>query len=153
MQRVRRRGDREDVDARVANRMKAIPDFRRAFRDGEKFDDFYVYCHSLGAVSFPTGRIVACDPLVFSEQPPFRKKVTPGRYPVLLCVACYRDSKETDKHVAAAMLQFTPRKGSPVGSLRLPPAKPCESSPRTISTATQWILEPAASWIETPLLL
>lgn len=38
----------------------------------------------IGQVHLPTGKIVACDPLTFSEPEPLALSVPPGTYPVIL---------------------------------------------------------------------
>ena len=40
-----------------------------------------------GELVVPTGRLVACDPLVQPERPPFERAVAPGQYAVYLFVA------------------------------------------------------------------
>ena len=41
----------------------------------------------IGTVSFPTGRVIACDPLVeLGERTPYIQTVPPGMYPVTVCV-------------------------------------------------------------------
>lgn len=41
----------------------------------------------IGTVSFPSGRILACDPLIeLEDRPPFMQTVPPGTYPVTICV-------------------------------------------------------------------
>lgn len=41
----------------------------------------------IGTVSFPTGRVVACDPLVeLGDRAPYVQTVPPGTYPVTVCV-------------------------------------------------------------------
>lgn len=60
----------------------------------------------LGEVVFPTGRIVACDPLVSPEISPFVTAVNPGRYPLVLSVAhfCNQYDGQNDVRVAYAVL-------------------------------------------------
>jgi hypothetical protein len=58
----------------------------------------------MGLLEVPTGEIVAADPLVTPDRPPFVRKVAPGRYPVVL----YR----AQGRVALAMLRLGP--GVPV---------------------------------------
>ena len=41
----------------------------------------------IGTVNFPSGRILACDPLIeLEDRPPFMQTVSPGTYPVTICV-------------------------------------------------------------------
>lgn len=59
----------------------------------------------IGDLELPTGEIIACDPLVTSEDwPALSRRVKPGHYPVSLF--------ETQGRVAAAFLRF--RAGTPV---------------------------------------
>ena len=93
------------------------PDFRRAFRDGEVFQpadggERRVEVRAVGAVSLPTGRVVATDPFVFPERKPFRQAVPPGRYPILLSIAHIKPETgraKPDQRVACAMLRLTRR--------------------------------------------
>lgn len=53
----------------------------------KKIGDTDVDTMDIGAVSFPTGRILACDPLIeLEDRPPFMQTVSPGTYPVTICV-------------------------------------------------------------------
>src|SRR5688500_16282431 len=47
-----------------------------------------------GDLILSTGRIVACDPLVFPEAEPFTIAVPPGTYPVMLAVARVSDTDQ-----------------------------------------------------------
>ena len=41
----------------------------------------------IGSVSFPTGEVVVCDPLVeFADARPYVQKIPSGAYPVTICV-------------------------------------------------------------------
>jgi len=57
----------------------------------------------LGKLHLSTGRVVASDPLVFRDQPPFLMEVPPGEYEVSLSVAAISGG---DRRVAFAMLRF-----------------------------------------------
>jgi hypothetical protein len=70
-----------------------------AFRDGSKF----MLAGDAGAISLPSGRVVASDPLLDPWQPPFSTSVPPGNYPVHLALA--------DDDVALVMVLF--REGQP----------------------------------------
>lgn len=63
------------------------------------------FVHPAGELVLSTGRIVACDPLVFPEAEPFTATVTPGTYAVMLAVA---NVSETDQRIAFAKLQLAP---------------------------------------------
>jgi hypothetical protein len=64
--------------------------------------------HPVGELISPTGQIVACDPFVFPEAPPFTVQFSPGRYPVVLSVAHFDDR---DQRVAYAAVRI--RDGQP----------------------------------------
>jgi hypothetical protein len=87
------------------------PDFTRAFENGTEFGEdehrATVHPHRVADLIVPSGYVVACDPLVVSEQPPFDTEVAPGRYPVVLSVAQFRATG--DLRVAYAMLRFNER--------------------------------------------
>ena len=61
--------------------------------------------HQIADLVLPTGRVVACDPLVFPESEAFTVTVAPGTYPVSLAVA---QVGEVDQRVAFARVQFVP---------------------------------------------
>jgi hypothetical protein len=86
-----------------------IPDLSQAFVEGRKVKhgqgEAVMTIKPVGTLVMPTGRIVACDPLVSPEYEPFTLGVAPGRYPVLLSVA----QLGTDQRVAYAMLRFAER--------------------------------------------
>ena len=65
----------------------------------------------IGRVRLPSGRVVAADPFVDPDLPPFTRRVTPGAYPVRLAIAHY--PKDRDQRVAAAWLLF---RDAPVAS-------------------------------------
>jgi hypothetical protein len=90
------------------------PDFRTAFRDGATIrTDFLGECRietrTVGRLVVTTGRLVACDPLVFPETRPFRRRVLPGRYPVVVSIVhiSSREQKESfDQRIACGMLRL-----------------------------------------------
>jgi hypothetical protein len=100
----------------VAGGAVDIPDFRKAFRGGASFrtdflGEFHVERRPVGRMIVPTGRLVACDPLVFPETRPFRKRVPPGKYPVVLSIAHIRPRPRSgaDERLACAMLCLSSR--------------------------------------------
>ena len=91
-----------------------LPDFNAAFRDGTEYETeglgkFTVTVRKVGSLRLRSGRIVACDPLVFPEWSPFSKKVAAGRYPVYASIAMFGSGKETDERIVCAMLRFGQR--------------------------------------------
>ncbi|RFZ84249.1 DUF4241 domain-containing protein [Mucilaginibacter terrenus] len=61
----------------------------------------------IGDLNIPTGKIVACDPLVALNFTPFNKTVKPGVYPVKIYVA---KTKESGERYAVAKLEFSHKK-------------------------------------------
>jgi hypothetical protein len=61
----------------------------------------------IGRLRLPSGRVVAADPFVEPNAPPFSRHVTPGAYPVRLAIVHY--PKDHDQRVAAAWLAFSDR--------------------------------------------
>lgn len=59
-----------------------------------------------GEISLPSGRVVACDPLVSGPRDPFLQAVRPGRYAVDLALARGATGGE---RVALARVRFTAR--------------------------------------------
>lgn len=72
------------------------------FFEDSKFEEKIVI-QELGELNLPTGKIVACDPLVDPETPPFSKHVKAGKYPVTLYIHYIDD----DKRVGFAKLGFS----------------------------------------------
>lgn len=81
-----------------------------AFRDGARFlthsGPVEMQCHDVGALVLPTGRIVACDPVLDLHTEPFDKRVPPGVYPVFLA------TEKGEGEAGLAMVQF--RRAKPV---------------------------------------
>jgi hypothetical protein len=60
--------------------------------------------HTLGELELPTGLIVACDPLVFSDSEAFSERVPSGLHPVEIAVAEFSGG---DQRVAFAQVRFS----------------------------------------------
>jgi hypothetical protein len=58
----------------------------------------------IGALNIVSGRVVAADPLVFPEDPPFARAVPNGRHPVRLAMAFIFDD---ECHAAYARVDFS----------------------------------------------
>jgi hypothetical protein len=63
----------------------------------------------IGKLNLPTGKIVICDPLVYSETAPLTKKVKPGLYPIKIYIAKTKDSGD---RYAIAKLEFSNKKSN-----------------------------------------
>jgi hypothetical protein len=65
--------------------------------------------YQVGELVLNSGKLVACDPLVFPDSEPFTASLPPGRYPVILSVAHIHKKKEQkhDERVAYAMLRLS----------------------------------------------
>lgn len=61
-------------------------------------------CRIIGELALPTGRIVACDPVVEPDLPPFAIAVPPGAWPVGVTIARVPD----DERIAAAWIRVSP---------------------------------------------
>ncbi|MEV4517214.1 DUF4241 domain-containing protein [Dactylosporangium sp. NPDC049525] len=73
----------------------------RVERDGLTY---VVEPHDLGPVVLPTGKVVACDPLI-AHTTPFVDAVTPGRYDLRAWVAVlHKDGAEWQRRIAALQL-------------------------------------------------
>lgn len=81
-----------------------------------EYGDAALKCHNAGDLVLPTGKIVACDPAVSPETPPFAICVVPDKYPVILSIARFCD----DQRVAYAMLKFSDEKPVRWGMALLP---------------------------------
>ena len=58
----------------------------------------------IGDLNVPSGQIVVCDPLAYSDMPPLTKTVKPGTYPIKIYVAKTKDSGD---RYAIAKLEFS----------------------------------------------
>ena len=83
-------------------------DIARAFTEGATFDVrdgvATMHIHRIGEVTVTTGRIIACDPLVFPETEPYAQQVPIGRYPVEVAVARLPNG---DERIACARLRVS----------------------------------------------
>ncbi|QZN98391.1 DUF4241 domain-containing protein [Chenggangzhangella methanolivorans] len=70
--------------------------------DAEALKERMIAPKAIGDLVAPTGRIIAADPLVNPDHPPFGRTVAPGSYPVTLFFA--------QERVALAMLRLAPGK-------------------------------------------
>ncbi|MEM7557317.1 MAG: DUF4241 domain-containing protein, partial [Cyanobacteria bacterium P01_A01_bin.84] len=61
--------------------------------------------HYLGELILTSGKLVACDPLAFSNSEAFKKSLPTGRYPVFLIVAHYPNNN--DERVVYAMIRIS----------------------------------------------
>jgi hypothetical protein len=91
----------------------AHSDFTRAFRPGEVFEHPHsgrIPVRSVVAAQLvlTSGRIVACEPSFLQVQdiPPFTRRVKPGTYPVLLCLAKFTYPEWSEERVACVMIRF-----------------------------------------------
>jgi hypothetical protein len=85
------------------------PDLIQAFENGRIVTNdigrFTLKLEQAGELAVSSGRIVACDAFVFHDQA-LSKKVAPGKYPVILSVACFTN----DQRVACAMLRISEKR-------------------------------------------
>jgi hypothetical protein len=94
----------------------AHTDFNRAFRPGEVFacpirGDIPVRLVEASELVLPSGRIIACEPSTLQGRAdllPFTRRVVPGRYPVLLCLAKFTYGEYSEERVAGALVRFRP---------------------------------------------
>jgi hypothetical protein len=96
----------------------AHTDFDRAFRPGEAFESSFagritVRQAEAAHLVLTSGRVVACEPSglqVHADFKPFTRRVKPGRYPVVLCLARMTWRPDwSEERVAAAMVRFNDR--------------------------------------------
>jgi hypothetical protein len=94
------------------------PDYNKAFHDGVDIEytlpndegavaeRYLLRLHVIGELVLTSGHILACDPMLMFETPPFADTVPPGRYPVILSVA---ELPSGDQRVACALLRLSER--------------------------------------------
>ena len=71
-----------------------------------RFGEVEIERRVIGAAHFPTGQVVACDPLLVYGARAFAQAIAPGNYPVELNIAHMADNG--DQRVATALLRVTP---------------------------------------------
>jgi hypothetical protein len=79
-----------------------------ALQDGCQVGRDTLAHHHIGDLLLPTGQLVACDPFVTPEAPPYKLTLPEGTLPVILSVA----QMGTDQRVAFAAVRF--RETAPV---------------------------------------
>ncbi|MBB1194222.1 hypothetical protein DNC80_11170 [Flavobacterium sp. SOK18b] len=75
--------------------------------DNKEVEETPIEVLEIGMLNVPSGQIVVCDPLVYSETTPLTRTVTPGKYPVKIYVA---KTKESGDRYAVAKLEFSNKK-------------------------------------------
>ena len=90
--------------------MPYSPDLDRLLTEGERYRDeraeYVIEKYTAGEVYLPTGQVVGCDPLVYSDTAePYTVTVPAGTYPLYVWVAVlHRDGVEEQRRVAALQL-------------------------------------------------
>jgi hypothetical protein len=74
-----------------------------ALVDGYKLEETKLVHGHIGDLVLPTGRLVACDPFVFPDAPPYNLQLPIGTFPVVMSVA----HLATDQRVAFASLRLS----------------------------------------------
>jgi len=73
--------------------------------------DVTISTHQIGELVVPSGKIIACDPLIGPDtRYYFKKTIEPGHYPVIVSVADFQPHADT--RIACAMLRISD--GTPV---------------------------------------
>ncbi len=85
------------VPAYLSQLLADAPDVRTEIGPGR------LECRVIGDLKLPTGRIVACDPMVEPDLPPFAVTVPPGAWPVGVTIAHAPD----DQRIAAAWIRVS----------------------------------------------
>lgn len=72
-------------------------DLSKVFLEGEILTSYsglmYLKPYKVGELVLTSGKLVACDPLVFAGTEPFKANLAPGSYPVILSLAYKQDEK------------------------------------------------------------
>jgi hypothetical protein len=89
------------------SKLRAGPIFNEAYTEGFEASvdgtKYRFHVQDIGSIRISTGKLVACDPLVFCGDP-FSKSVPIGKFPIALAIA---DSGD-DKRIAMAKIVFAP---------------------------------------------
>ena len=73
-----------------------------ALEDGYRMGEMTLHHHIIGDLVLPSGQLVACDPFVVPDTPPFKLSIPRGKFPVALSIAHIK----TDQRVAFATLRL-----------------------------------------------
>lgn len=72
-------------------------DLSKVFLEGEILTSYsglmYLKPYKVGDLVLTSGKLVTCDPLVFTGTEPFDANLAPGSYPVILSLAYKQDEK------------------------------------------------------------
>jgi hypothetical protein len=74
------------------------------FRAGEKLGQGVIEVRTIGHLYVPSGRIIACDPLVPMDTTPFTTLVPSGTHPIEISIARFPND---DERIAAARLRWS----------------------------------------------
>jgi hypothetical protein len=78
-----------------------------ALQDGYDGGNCSLKHQPIGSLLLPTGKLVACDPLVFFDSKPFELLFPKGEFPVVLSIAQFRrENVDCDQRVAFATIRF-----------------------------------------------
>ncbi|MDM9581333.1 MULTISPECIES: DUF4241 domain-containing protein [unclassified Nostoc] len=84
-------------------------DLSKAFQTGQRlntrFGIFILNPYKIGKLNLTSGKLIACDPLVFPGTDPFSPNFKTGCYPVFLSIA--RNLNNEEPMVAYAMVQIS----------------------------------------------
>lgn len=80
-----------------------------AFTQGFSYTDedssvLSFYTVNIGSLNVADGKIIACDPIVFYEEPPFKTDFPKGRFPVELAIARIDND---DERIGLARIKFS----------------------------------------------
>jgi hypothetical protein len=74
-----------------------------ALEDGYGMGEMTLRHHLVGDLILPSGQLVACDPFMVPDRPPFKLSIPCGKFPITLSIAHIK----TDQRVAFATLRLT----------------------------------------------
>ncbi len=75
--------------------------------DNEILDSIPIKSINIGEVYFESGKIIVCDPLVYSNTKPLNRVIPPGKYPVKIYIA---ETPDRGDRYAAAKLEVNNEK-------------------------------------------
>ncbi len=78
--------------------------FQQLFQPGERIGDAVIEVRTVAQLYVPSGRIIACDPLVPMDTQPFTTVVPVGTHPVEIAIARFPNE---DERIAAARVRFS----------------------------------------------
>nr|WP_315200307.1 DUF4241 domain-containing protein [uncultured Flavobacterium sp.] len=96
----------KSIEKNTNDEKESIVDYNLIL-ENKKIENIEISQLSIGNLNLPSGKIIVCDPLVYTELIPLSKNVSPGNYPIKIYIA---KTKESGDRFALAKLEISDKK-------------------------------------------